>query len=145
MTGRLGSDVAPATAGRAAGIVADGVFKVLLGAGYVAGHGWLGERLGVAGWLPVLAGVALLAGGAVELALVRRRAEGAYIRLMAGYDAGWLLATLAGLLVAWMGGSAGGEVWVGYQTAAAPVLGALLAGARSVRPAAPVRTAGSAA
>lgn len=56
-----------------------------------------------------------------------------------------VLATLAGLLVAWMGGTAGGEVWVGYQTAAAPVLGALLAGARSVRPAAPVRTAGSAA
>ncbi|MFF0729555.1 hypothetical protein [Streptomyces sp. NPDC004134] len=96
----IGCEVAAATGQRAAGIVADGVVKVLLGAGYVAGHGWLGQRLGVPGWLPAVAGTALLVAGAVEWVLVRRRAEGTYIRLMIGYDAGWLLATFAGLVMA---------------------------------------------
>ncbi|MFI1757990.1 hypothetical protein [Streptomyces sp. NPDC020571] len=52
-----------------------------------------------------------------------------YMRLMVAYDSGWVLATLAGLLMAWRGSSAGGEVWVGYQTAAPVVLAALLAAA----------------
>lgn len=48
---------------RSAGIIADGVFKVLLGAAYLIGAPWLGDLLGVSTWLMVVSGVALLIGG----------------------------------------------------------------------------------
>ncbi|MFF5720226.1 hypothetical protein [Streptomyces buecherae] len=56
---------------------------------------------------------------------------------MIGYDGGWALATLAGLLVAWRGGTAGGEIWLGYQVAAPLALAALLVTAAPARPDAP--------
>ncbi|MGI5336187.1 hypothetical protein ACQEVS_01645 [Streptomyces sp. CA-181903] len=76
---------------------------------------------------PRVGGVALPAGAGVGLGCVRRRPLPVYQRLMIAYDGGWAPATLAALLVAWRGGTVGGEIWLGYQVTAPPVLAALLA------------------
>ncbi|MFI0737355.1 hypothetical protein ACH4PU_04455 [Streptomyces sp. NPDC021100] len=117
-----------------AGVVSDGVFKVVLGAAFVIGASWLDGPLGAPSWLLIASGVALLAGGGVELGYVRRRPLAGYLRLMIAYDGGWALATLAALLVAWRGGTAGGEIWLGYQAAAPLAFAALLTCAAPVRP-----------
>ncbi|MDW6062938.1 hypothetical protein SAZ11_39190 [Streptomyces sp. FXJ1.4098] len=111
---------------RLVGAVADGVVKVLLGAAFIIGAARLGDWLGVSGWLMVVSGVALLIGGGVEIRYVRSRPMSTYTRLMVAYDSGWVLAALVGLLMAWRGSGAGGEVWIGYQTAAPIALAALL-------------------
>ncbi|MFF2774502.1 hypothetical protein ACFVU3_06305 [Streptomyces sp. NPDC058052] len=125
----------------AAGIVADGIVKVLLGGAFLAGAAPAGRLLGVPGPLCAAAGAALLLGGAVELALLRRRPLRRHLPLMAAYDGGWALAAAAGALVAWRGGGSGGELWVGYQAVAPLAFAALLAAG----PAAAGVTAGSAA
>ncbi|MBZ4322931.1 hypothetical protein JNW98_26755 [Streptomyces sp. SCA2-4] len=119
-----------------AGALADGVFKVVLGAVFVLAASGTGDLLGVPAWLPAATGAALLIGGGIEIAYVRRRPLPAFLRLMITYDGGWALATLAGLLVAWRGGTAGGEVWLGYQVVAPLAFAALLASAGPSRPAA---------
>ncbi|MFG3155210.1 hypothetical protein ACGF7W_24525 [Streptomyces sp. NPDC048219] len=80
-------------------------------------------------WLMVLSGAALLVGGGAEIRCLNRRTQRTYMRLMIAYDGGWVLATLAGLLTAWRGSGAGGEVWVGYQAAAPVALAVLLVAA----------------
>ncbi|MDA3644439.1 hypothetical protein LZ318_30485 [Saccharopolyspora indica] len=126
---------AAASAGksRKAGIVADGAFKLVFAAACTIGAAPLGELLGVPGWLMIASGAVLLICGAMEIGYLRSRTTRTYLRLMIAYDSCWLLATLAALLLAWLGSSAGGEVWIGYQTAA-PVLFAisLAAAARPV-------------
>ncbi|MFG2629814.1 hypothetical protein [Streptomyces sp. NPDC048473] len=122
------------------GIIADGVFKVLLAAVYIVGAAPLGHLLGVPAWLMVVSGVALLIGGGIEIGHVRSRPMRTYTRLMVAYDSGWVLAALAGLLMAWQGSSAGGEVWIGYQTAAPVVLAALLVAASPTQTASGTRT-----
>ncbi|OKI75040.1 hypothetical protein AMK11_34715 [Streptomyces sp. CB02414] len=115
------------------GAIADGAFKVLLAAVYVAGAAPLGRLLGTPAWLMVVSGVALLIGGGVEIGYTRRRSMRTYMRLMITYDSGWVLAALAGLLMAWQGSGAGGEVWVVYQTAAPVAFTALLIAAASAQ------------
>ncbi|MEW2136392.1 hypothetical protein AB0892_07240 [Streptomyces sp. NPDC005409] len=129
----------PSAAPRRAGIVADGVFKALLGAAYLIGASALGELLGVSAWWMVASGLALLVGGGVELTCVRSRPIRTHVRLMVAYDTGWVLAALVGLLVAWREGSAGGEVWIGYQAAAPLVCAALLLIASPAPPASDTR------
>ncbi|MEU4985561.1 hypothetical protein [Streptomyces sp. NPDC021969] len=127
-------NVTSAAAGfRRTGIIGDGAFKVLLGAAFLVGAVWLGRLLGVPAWLMLVSGAALLVGGGIEIRYVRRRMVRTYMRLMVAYDSGWVLATFAGVLMARRGGSAGGEVWVGYQTAAPLVLAALLVAAAPSR------------
>lgn len=103
---------------RTVGAVADGGFKIALGVAYLAGAVPLARLLGTPVWLMAVAGVVLLIGGGVELAYTGSRSMRTYTGLMIGYDSGWVLAALAGLLVAWRGGGAGGEVWMGYQVVA---------------------------
>ncbi|WP_436735839.1 hypothetical protein [Streptomyces sp. BBFR102] len=118
--------VTPAVRRLVTGIVADGAFKALLGAAYLIGAFWLGELLGVSAWLMVVSGVALLIGGGAEITFARSRPVRTCVWLMVVYDSGWVLTALAGLLTARQGGSAGGEVWIGYQTAAPLVFATLL-------------------
>ncbi|MEV0275459.1 hypothetical protein AB0I22_03610 [Streptomyces sp. NPDC050610] len=108
------------------GAIADGVFKVLLAAVYIAGAAPLGRLLGTPAWLMAVSGVALLIGGGIEIRYLRSRSMRTCTRLMIAYDSGWALASLAGLLLVWQGNSAGGEVWMGYQTAAPLAFAALL-------------------
>ncbi|MGW2964779.1 hypothetical protein ACWDGI_40870 [Streptomyces sp. NPDC001220] len=117
--------VAPLVTRRTAGVIADGVFKVLLAVAYIAAAP-LGRLLGTPAWLMVASGVALLIGGGIEIRYTRRRSMRTYTRLMIAYDSGWVLTALVGALMAWQGGSAGGEVWIGYQTAAPIVFAVLL-------------------
>lgn len=118
---------------RTVGAVADGAFKVLLGAAGIAGAAPLGRLLGTPAWLMAVSGVALLIGGGVEIGYTRSRSMRTYTRLMIAYDSGWVSAALAGLLMARQGSGAGGEVWVGYQTAAPVLFAALLIAAAPVR------------
>ncbi|MYS13095.1 hypothetical protein GTW73_03935 [Streptomyces sp. SID4982] len=115
------------------GAVADGAFKVLLAVVCIAGAAPLGRLLGTAAWLMVVSGLALLIGGGVELGYSRSRSMRTYTQLMIAYDSGWVLAVLAGLLMARQGSSAGGEIWMGYQTAAPIVFAALLVAAAPVQ------------
>ncbi|MFJ5308387.1 hypothetical protein [Streptomyces sp. NPDC088350] len=124
---------APPVTPRTVGIIADGAFKVLLAAVYAVGSAPLGQLLGVPAWLMVVSGVTLLIGGGIEIGYVRSRPLRTYTRLMVAYDSGWVLTALAGVLMAWRGGTAGGEVWIGYQTAAPVVFAALLAAATSTQ------------
>ncbi|MEU9762588.1 hypothetical protein AB0D98_23220 [Streptomyces sp. NPDC047987] len=114
---------------RTVGAIADGAFKMLLATVYIAGAGPLGRLLGAPVWLMVSSGVALLIGGGIAIGYTRSRSMRTYTQLMVAYDGGWVLAALAGLLMAWQGSSAGGEVWIGYQTAAPVAFTALLAAA----------------
>ncbi|MGW5973320.1 hypothetical protein [Streptomyces sp. NPDC055186] len=115
------------------GAIADGAFKVLLAAAYVAGAAPLGRLLGTPAWLMVVSGAALLIGGGIEIRYTRNRSMRTCTRLMIAYDSGWVLATLTGLLMARQGSSAAGEVWMGYQTAAPIMFAALLVTAAPVR------------
>ncbi|MER5936582.1 hypothetical protein ABT121_04570 [Streptomyces sp. NPDC001928] len=134
MTQAPAQAVAPSATRLYAGVVADGVFKVMLGAAFIGGAARLGDLLGVSAWLMIASGVALLIGGGIEIRYVRSRAMGTYMRLMVAYDSGWVLTALVGVLIAWRSGTAGGEVWIGYQSAAPLALAALLIAARPVRP-----------
>ncbi|MBX7554106.1 hypothetical protein [Streptomyces sp. NPDC004232] len=116
---------------RTVGAIADGAFKVLLAAVYIAGAAPLGRLLGTPAWLMVVSGVALLIGGGIELGYTRSRSMRTYTWLMVAYDSGWVLAALVGGLMAWQGSSAGGEVWIGYQTAAPIAFAALLIAAKA--------------
>ncbi|MFD0352185.1 hypothetical protein ACFVHW_00350 [Streptomyces sp. NPDC127110] len=115
------------------GAIADGAFKVLLGAVCIAGAAPLGRLLGTPDWLMAVSGVALLIGGGVEIGYVRSRSMRTYTRLMVAYDIGWVVAALAGLVLAWQGSGAGGEVWMGYQTVAPLALAAMLFAAAPAR------------
>ncbi|MGE7386364.1 hypothetical protein ACQKM2_12900 [Streptomyces sp. NPDC004126] len=115
------------------GAIADGAFKVLLGVVCIAGAAPLGRLLGTPAWLMVVSGVALLVGGGVGIGYVRSRSVRTYTRLMVAYDGGWVLAALAGLVMAWRGSGAGGEVWMRYQTVAPLAFAALLFAAAPAR------------
>ncbi|WP_254641887.1 hypothetical protein [Streptomyces sp. BV129] len=115
------------------GAIADGAFKVLLGVAFVAGAAPLGRLLGTAAWLMVASGMALLIGGGIEIRYTHSRSMRTCTQLMIAYDSGWVLAALAGLLMAREGSNAGGEVWMGYQTAAPLVFAVLLVAAAPAR------------
>ncbi|MFE6306328.1 hypothetical protein [Nocardiopsis sp. NPDC057823] len=110
-----------------AGVIADGAVKTLLGAAFTLGAAPIGALLGVPTWLMAASGLALLAGGGIEIACARTRPMPALLKLMACYDGGWVLTALTGLLITHQGATLGGEVWIGYQTVAPLVLAALLA------------------
>ncbi|MFF5255031.1 hypothetical protein ACFY4K_23730 [Streptomyces leeuwenhoekii] len=118
---------------RTVGVIADGAFKVLFAAVYIAGAAPLGRLLGTPAWLMVASGVALLIGGGIEIRYTRSRSMRTYTQLMIAYDSGWALTALTGLLMVQQGSSAGGEVWMGYQTAAPIVFAALLVAAAPMR------------
>ncbi|MGW4285924.1 hypothetical protein ACWEIK_03220 [Streptomyces sp. NPDC004673] len=128
--------VAPRVTRQTVGAIADGAFKVVLAVACMAGAAPLGRLLSTPTWLMAVAGVALLIGGVVEIGYTRSRSMRTYTRLMIAYDTGWVLTALIGALIAWQGGSAGGEVWIGYQTIAPLVFAALLITAKPVRTAA---------
>lgn len=111
------------------GAIADGAFKMLLAAVYIAGSSPLGRLLGTPPWLMVVSGVALLIGGGIEIRYTRSRSMRTYTQLMIAYDSGWVLTALTGLLMARQSSSDGGEVWMGYQTVAPIVFAALLVAA----------------
>lgn len=116
----------PPDARQRIGIIADSAVKVLLACVFLLAAAPLGRQFGVPTWLMAASGAALLICGGIEIKYLRSRPARTYLRLMIGYDAGWALATLAALPSVWGSGGAGGEVWIGYQTAAPLVLAVLL-------------------
>ncbi|MEU9803213.1 hypothetical protein [Streptomyces sp. NPDC051000] len=133
------AQVTPPMTRRMAGVIGDGVFKMLFAVVYIAGAAPLGRLLGVSAWLMVASGLALLIGGGIEIRYARSRPMRTHTRLMVAYDSGWVLAALAGLLMARQGSGAGGEVWIGYQAAAPVAFAALLAAASPTQTASRVR------
>lgn len=122
-----------------AGAIGDGVFKVVLGAAFLVGGARFSDLLGAPTWLLAVSGAALLIGGGIEAAYVRRRPMATCLRLMIAYDIGWVLASAVALVLAWQGSTAGGELWTAYLTAAPLVLAALLVGAAATPAPTPVR------
>ncbi|MCX4881794.1 hypothetical protein [Streptomyces sp. NBC_00847] len=118
--------VAPQVTRQKVGAIADGAFKMLLAAVYIAAAAPLGRLLGTPAWLLVVSGVTLLIGGGIEIGYTRSRSMRTYTWLMVAYDSGWVLTALVGALMAWQGSSGGGEVWIAYQTAAPIAFAALL-------------------
>lgn len=129
-------------ASKLAGAISDGAFKVLLGAA-LAVSPTFESLFGVPAWLMVVTGSAILISGAVEIAYAHRRSMAACVRLMFAYDTGWTVATVVALGVAWLGSTAGGEIWAGYQAVASLAFTVLLlrapAAAPATAPATPVQ------
>ncbi|WP_112491388.1 hypothetical protein [Streptomyces bacillaris] len=123
-----------------AGAISDGAFKVLLGAA-LAVSPTFGSLFGVPAWLMVVTGSAVLISGTVEIVYGPRRSMAACVRLMFVYDIGWTVATAVALGVAWLGSTAGGEIWAGYQAVASLAFAVLLlrAPASAAPPATPVQ------
>ncbi|MEW9512348.1 hypothetical protein [Streptomyces bacillaris] len=123
-----------------AGAISDGAFKVLLGAA-LAVSPTFGSLFGVPAWLMVVTGSAVLISGTVEIVYGPRRSMAACVRLMFVYDIGWTVATAVALGVAWLGSTAGGEIWAGYQAVASLAFAVLLLRApASAAPASPPAT-----
>lgn len=101
------------------GFLADGIFKLLVAALYVALSSTLADLFAVPGWLLLLTAllVALSAVAEIRYALV----DGAGDRTghLIAYDSSWVLATVLALV---LGAGAGGWVWLGFQALASPVL-----------------------
>lgn len=116
----------PPDARQRIGIIGDSAVKMLLACVFVLAAAPLGRQFGVPTWLMATSGAALLICGGVEIKYLGSRPARTYLRLMIGYDTGWALATLAALASVWRNGDAGGELWIGYQTAAPLVLTVLL-------------------
>lgn len=113
------------------GYLADGLFKITLAAVYTLAAAPIGRLLGAEAPLIRTTAVVLLLSGVAEVVFARRRSAPRYVWYLVGYDSGWLLMTGAALLVARQGGSAGGELWFGYQLLASAVLATAFAiGAR---------------
>ncbi|MFD5975635.1 MULTISPECIES: hypothetical protein [Streptomyces] len=127
-------------ASKLAGAISDGAFKVLLGAA-LAVSPTFGSLFGVPAWLMVVTGSAVLISGTVEIVYGPRRSMAACVRLMFVYDIGWTVATAVALGVAWLGSTAGGEIWAGYQAVASLAFAVLLLRApASAAPASPPAT-----
>ncbi|QPZ38695.1 hypothetical protein [Paramicrobacterium chengjingii] len=109
-----------------AGIVADGIFKLALGAAYLIACVPLASTLGVATWVIILAGITVALVGASEARLASRRTTRTFLVSLALYDGLWVLVTVAALLLASAGSPFGGELWLGYQIVAAATLTATL-------------------
>ncbi|MER7743794.1 hypothetical protein ABT013_00825 [Streptomyces bacillaris] len=121
-------------ASKLAGAISDGAFKVLLGTA-LAVSPTFGSLFGVPAWLMVVTGSAILISGTVEIAYAHRRSMAACVRLMFAYDTGWTVATVVALGVAWLGSTAGGEIWAGYQAVASLAFTVLLLRAPAAAPA----------
>ncbi|MFF9795182.1 hypothetical protein [Streptomyces bacillaris] len=127
-------------ASKLAGAISDGAFKVLLGAALAVSPAF-GSLFGVPAWLMVVTGSAVLISGTVEIVYGPRRSMAACVRLMFVYDIGWTVATAVALGVAWLGSTAGGEIWAGYQAVASLAFTVLLLRApASAAPATPSAT-----
>ncbi|MEU3267097.1 hypothetical protein [Streptomyces bacillaris] len=127
-------------ASKLAGAISDGAFKVLLGAA-LAVSPTFGSLFGVPAWLMAVTGSAVLISGTVEMVYGPRRSMAACVRLMFAYDVGWTVATVVALGVAWLGSTAGGEIWAGYQAVASLAFAVLLLRApASAAPASPPAT-----
>lgn len=117
------------------GYLADGLFKVALALAYTLAVAPIGRMLGAAEPLILLSAVMLLLSGVAEIAFARRRAAAPQVWLLVGYDSAWLLVTALALILAGQGGSAGGELWFGFQAVGSVVLAIAFAiGSRSRLP-----------
>ncbi|GAB3749264.1 hypothetical protein [Microlunatus parietis] len=115
------------------GFVADGVWKALVGAAMLALLPWLISSADAPGWLLGLTAVAVLASAAAEIAFGIHSGAGSHTKYLVAYDAGWVLASVASvLLITALGATGAWTLWLCYQLAAAPVAAVVFA--RGARP-----------
>jgi hypothetical protein len=126
------------------GFLADGVFKLLVAATYVVLLQTLTGALGVASWLLVATAALVGASGVAEIAFALRCGAGSHTRYLVAYDSGWVAATGVAALLAFYGVAGAGELWLGYQLLASPLVAVLFAlGARRGTPSRGGRTPSS--
>lgn len=113
-----------------AGVLADGCFKLALAAAYsvfaVPFAGWLAAPY----WLVLVTALLLGTSGVTEI-LARRRPERRHVVLLATYDIAWLAISIATLIMASLGASAAGSVWLAFQAVASVALAVLFSARRS--------------
>lgn len=126
-----------ATGAARTGLIADGVFKALLGLAYLLGTYQLSSFLGVAPWLLLVTGALMIGVGIAEVLTAERRSGRLMIGALIAFDSAWVLATVAALLL-WQGGAGwdgAGELWLVVQAVAAAVLiGVIVSGIGGVEP-----------
>lgn len=131
----------PATGAARTGLIADGVFKALVGLAYLLGTYQLSSFLGVEPWLLLVTGALMIVVGIAEVFGADRRSGRLMVGALIVFDSSWVLATAAALLL-WQGGGwdgagwdGAGELWLGVQAVAAAVLiGVIVSGVGRVEP-----------
>lgn len=104
------------------GVVADAAFKVALALAYLTLAIPASDTLGVPPWLIYLTAPLLLASGFAEFR-GRRLPPAFTVTALSIFDAGFVLMTVAALVLGWqMGTHYAGELWFGYQAVASVVL-----------------------
>lgn len=104
------------------GIVADGIFKLVLGIAYILACVPISSALDISVTLTVLAGVTVLLVGAAEIKFLNSRTARSYLLSLVFYDGGWVLVTVVALIAFFSEGVNLGGLWMGYQVVAAVVL-----------------------
>ncbi|MGW5360756.1 hypothetical protein [Actinopolymorpha pittospori] len=110
------------------GLLADGLFKILVGAAYLLLLPLVSRELGAPGWLVLVAAVLVLLSGLAEALFALHRDPRRHIRYLIAYDSGWALVTVFCLLLAlagFGGGGLAGSAWLAVQALGSAVLAAV--------------------
>ncbi|MGO3893390.1 hypothetical protein [Brevibacterium aurantiacum] len=96
------------------GFVADGVFKLLVAVALWAFLPAVESFLLAPRWLAITAIVLLFLSAATEISYGARKGEKSYVKYLAIFDSLWVVSTIIAVILALVGSSAAGFVWLGY-------------------------------
>ena len=103
------------------GVLADGLFKLVLAAMYAVFAGSLGAWLETPNWLVIVTALMLTASGISEI-LASSRPERRQVLFLAAYDITWLVTSFVTLITASRGISGSGAAWLVYQVVGSAAL-----------------------
>ena len=106
------------------GVLADGVFKIVLAAAYAAFSAPLSNALDVPGWI-IQATAILVAGSGIAEIVASRHPERRQVIMLAVYDSAWVVASGVAVLTAGRGVGGSGSAWFLFQAIASIILAAL--------------------
>ncbi|MBM6590056.1 hypothetical protein [Brevibacterium sp. RIT 803] len=96
------------------GFVADGVFKLIVAVALCAFLPAVESLLLAPRWLTIAAIVLLFLSAATEISYGARKGEKSYVKYLAVFDLLWVVSTIIAVILALVGSSAAGFVWLGY-------------------------------
>lgn len=104
------------------GFLADGVFKAVVAVVLLVLLEPITRHNGPPAWLPLLTVLAVSSSAVAEILYAARSGAGTHTKYLVAYDAGWFLATIAALYLAFGCGVDGWTLWLSYQFAASPII-----------------------